>query len=336
MASSTTSATLNSSSTQVFFTFLHGFTSDSSVGGGGKIANFIAQMFKVDIEQPDLNQPSFNEFSVSNALKVIDQLYVKKKKELCSTSNTQLKMNLVGASMGGYIAARWAQLNPDKVNKLFLLCPAFNLAARWQEFLTQEEMEKWRKSGKHSYDGRQLHYEFFEDAHKNHPLYPEVNCPTSIIHGTKDQIIPIVSSRKFLELHKDKKNVVLHEVIDDHYLTQSVMQIIPVNSRRIAAAEAAEQRLQQMETRGVDIEQLRRQQQKKVEMERMEQKRNPLGAEGYGAGGLKCVSRPQWPYELQIPVNSSKIHRIDPLRLSNRSLIYKHTPVGYIINYIKI
>ena len=76
------------------FVFLHGFTQDGGVGGGGQIAKYIASLFHVSVEQPNLNQPSFNEFSVSNAIKVIDQLYDQKQKE------DHIRMNLIGASMG--------------------------------------------------------------------------------------------------------------------------------------------------------------------------------------------------------------------------------------------
>lgn len=78
------------------FVFLHGFTQDGGVGGGGQIAKYVASLLHVSVEQPNLNQPSFNEFSVSNAIKVIDKLFDEKQKQ----QNEQIKMNLIGASMG--------------------------------------------------------------------------------------------------------------------------------------------------------------------------------------------------------------------------------------------
>ena len=77
------------------FVFLHGFTQDGGVGGGGQIAKYIASLFHVPVEQPNLNQPSFNEFSVTNAIKVIDNLYAEKQQD-----NDAIRMNLIGASMG--------------------------------------------------------------------------------------------------------------------------------------------------------------------------------------------------------------------------------------------
>ncbi|CAF4845742.1 unnamed protein product, partial [Rotaria sp. Silwood2] len=47
-------------------------------------------------------------------------------------------MNLFDAGMGGYITARYAELHSDRMKNLFLLCPAFGLAARWHEFLSHD------------------------------------------------------------------------------------------------------------------------------------------------------------------------------------------------------
>jgi hypothetical protein len=89
-------ATNNSRISSELFVFLHGFTQDGGVGGGGQIAKYVASLLKVSVEQPNLNQPSFNEFSVSNAIQVIDKLFDKKQTE----QNEPIKMNLIGASMG--------------------------------------------------------------------------------------------------------------------------------------------------------------------------------------------------------------------------------------------
>jgi hypothetical protein len=78
------------------FVFLHGFTQDAGTGGGGgQIAKSIGSLFNVTVEQPDLNVPSFDEFSVSNAIAVVDRLYADKVKQ-----ETGVRMNLIGASMG--------------------------------------------------------------------------------------------------------------------------------------------------------------------------------------------------------------------------------------------
>ncbi|PRP85194.1 hypothetical protein PROFUN_07141 [Planoprotostelium fungivorum] len=199
------------------FVFLHGFTVDGLSGGGSMIASAASMMLGIPIEQPNLNYPTFEEYSITNALTVVDRLWQQK-----VAQNPQVKFCLIGASMGGYIAARWAQLNPEKVKKLFLLCPAFELASKWPSLLKQEEMEQWKKTGVHSYQGNQIRYAFFEDALNKHPALPEVSCPVHLIHGKKDQIVDVQNSRNFAALHKEKNNVKMVEVEDDHSLAKSL------------------------------------------------------------------------------------------------------------------
>lgn len=133
--------------------------------------------------------------------------------------------------LGGYIAARYAELHPDRVKKLFLLCPAFGLAARWREFLSTDDLTQWKSTGSYSYDGRQLHYEFYHDITENHPPYPKISCPTSIVHGKFDRLVPIEASRKFVQEQNHHERIDLVEVDDDHYLTKSLFQIIPIVSQ---------------------------------------------------------------------------------------------------------
>ena len=82
------------------FVFLHGFSQDGGVGGGGETAKRVASQCQVHIEQPNLNVPSFEKFSVSNAIKVIDELYNEKQ---ANSSTERIQMNPIGASMGKFI-----------------------------------------------------------------------------------------------------------------------------------------------------------------------------------------------------------------------------------------
>jgi hypothetical protein len=60
-------------------------------------------------------------------------------------------------------------------------------------------------------------------------------------------------------------------------------------ARRQAAAEAANRRLQQSETRGVDEDELRRMRQRQIERERLEEQNKKLSAQNANnnSGGLR-------------------------------------------------
>ena len=65
-------------------------------------------------------------------------------------------------------------------------------------------------------------FTFIEDVIKIDVDYPDVRVPTLIIHGTRDEVVPIAHSRTFAA---NKRHVRLVEVDDDHELITSLPQI---------------------------------------------------------------------------------------------------------------
>ena len=70
-------------------------------------------------------------------------------------------------------------VHPGRVDRLFLLCPGFDLASRIESVLSASEMEDWERKGEISIDTAAwgplpLHWRFVVDA-RAHPAYPEVS-----------------------------------------------------------------------------------------------------------------------------------------------------------------
>ncbi len=197
------------------FGYLHGFASSpQSKKGTHMEAAFKAH--DLHLELADLNVPSFAKLTFSGALSAVDQM-------VDNAQAPQTPWCLYGSSMGGYIAARWAQLHPERVQRLVLLCPGFNLSARWPELVGAEDWQRWQAQGWLNIpDANEVptpvHWEFVEDS-RRHPAWPEVPCPTLIIHGTRDETVPIDLSRQYAAT---RPHVTLVEVDDDHSLVQSL------------------------------------------------------------------------------------------------------------------
>ena len=49
-----------------------------------------------------------------------------------------------------------------------------------------------------------VHFGLITDARK-HPAYPSVNHDTLIIHGTRDVVVPIETSRRFEGMKEEKR-----------------------------------------------------------------------------------------------------------------------------------
>lgn len=193
--------------------YLHGFGSsrDSTKG-----LHFREQLARdgVELELLDLNVPSFETQTYTAILKHIERAV--------AAGPESGPLILGGSSMGGYLAARYAELHPDAVARLFLLCPGFDLVHRWPVLLGEAEFRKWEATGSIDVTDdagtRPLHWEFVRDA-RTHPAFPEVPCPCRIVHGTRDEVVPIESSRIYAAA---REHVELIEVDDDHRLLDSL------------------------------------------------------------------------------------------------------------------
>lgn len=192
------------------FVYLHGFASSprsrkaeafrESLGAGN-----------VQLETPDLAQDDFEHLTISRQLRVIERLL------------QGASCRLIGSSMGGYLAALYAEAHPE-VERLVLLAPAFGFAARWREMQGPEVIANWQESGwldVFHYGGeamRKVHYELFEDA-QNFPAFPDFRQPALIFHGVTDSVVPVDLSGEFVKSHPA---AILRELNSDHELLDAL------------------------------------------------------------------------------------------------------------------
>ena len=194
--------------------YLHGFASGPMSRKGQALAERLARR-GVELRLPDLNRPSFSRLTVTGALEAVD--------ELVESGPRHAAWRFIGSSFGGYVAARWAELRPERVARLLLLCPGFDLPSRWPDLLGADELARWERDGALLLpDGAgrptPVHWGFVQDV-RRHPPVPEVPCPTRIVHGTRDEVVPVEGSRRYAA---DRSGVELVEVDDDHALLESL------------------------------------------------------------------------------------------------------------------
>ena len=197
------------------FVYLHGFASSSNAYKGSTLKRTFSER-GLDLATPDLNIPSFEQMTYSSILEALDSIYL----------SNPTPWSVIGSSMGGYLAARWAQLHPERVEAMVLLCPAFDLPGRWEKDHGTELMDAWKHRGHlpipdATGEHKNLHWQFVENA-RQHPTHPFSSVPTLIIHGQEDETIPIESSREYVQSHANTR---LIEVSDDHGLAASIERI---------------------------------------------------------------------------------------------------------------
>ncbi|RME76148.1 MAG: alpha/beta fold hydrolase, partial [Planctomycetota bacterium] len=150
---------------------------------------------------------------------------------------------LVGSSLGGWIATLLANEDPA-VAGLLLLAPAFDCIA---------ELERRCAAASHTDNGTPagrvlplpdggvctVSERWLAEARRQ-PACPEPRCPTVVIYGRRDTVVPERSVRRFVE---GRPQVRLVLVDDDHRLLDSLEVIdVELDALLVQIAAGAAQR----------------------------------------------------------------------------------------------
>ena len=122
---------------------------------------------------------------------------------------------VIGSSMGGLAAANASSLREDSDFRLLLIAPAFGLSEAFEKRLSEQEMSEWKDSGTWRYLGFELdlnlEWKFMEAAERM--SWPIPRHTTTIVHGERDDVVPIDVSRR---VAGGSKLVELLEIGDGH------------------------------------------------------------------------------------------------------------------------
>ena len=187
--------------------YLHGFASGPN-GSKGSHCRAWAAAKGIPFHAPDLNLPSFEELTITAQVKATEALL----RELREPAV------VVGSSMGG-LAATAAAYRGSLVQQLVLLAPAFGFSQRrmnrpeWAMYRECGEMEVFH----HAYGRTQcLGPALMGDLpHWADDGTWRLKVPVVVIHGKRDESVPLSESQAFVVRSLNAKLVV---VDDDHAL----------------------------------------------------------------------------------------------------------------------
>lgn len=213
--------------------FVHGFRSDRGGTKSEALARHAQERrydwLRVDLSGHGQSSGDFRDFRLSTLLADLEAVL----------DRVAMPVVLVGSSMGGWLSALAAQRRPNQVRALILIAPAFNFIQLNFGSLPAAELVAWRQSrwrtfaSRYGDDSYELEHEVLADAAGFDLLsQPQtLSCPVAIIHGERDEAVPLEVSERFLSnLSAPKKafSVIPH---GDHRLNAAIPLLLSTVDR---------------------------------------------------------------------------------------------------------
>ncbi|MBW4615086.1 MAG: alpha/beta hydrolase [Desmonostoc vinosum HA7617-LM4] len=198
------------------YIYLHGFASSPKSAKARDISDRFTQI-QTQLQIPDLNAGDFSHLTITRQLTQVAAEF----------SHDSVPVTLIGSSLGGLISAHLGQQHLQ-LQRLVLLAPAFGFLSHWLPKLGDEEVQRWQREKYlmvyHYGEGRSLplSYDFVTDAAQYREEMLQRPIPTLILHGKKDEVIPIEASRDFA---RSRPWVELVELDSDHALGNVMAEI---------------------------------------------------------------------------------------------------------------
>ena len=206
-----------------FIVFLHGFMSDLE----GKKPNIFLRFAKKNkisflaLEYSGHGKSSGNFINGnitkwSNETSALIKKYVKKN-----------NFTIIGSSMGAWIAIKQFQKFKNQINSFLGIgsAPEFLENLMWKKFTKKMKAEIIKKGIYHLKHGNYeypITHQLIKDGRKNKVLNKKIDSKIKItmVHGQKDEVVPVSYSRKVLKIFKNAKKKLLIIKGGDHSLSE--------------------------------------------------------------------------------------------------------------------
>jgi len=132
------------------------------------------------------------------------------------------RFSLVGSSLGAAVALLAAGRGPAADLRSLVLMAAVSRPGAIVRLFPQDQVARWKAEGAFELDGVKIRWAFVEDASAQDVLAAAraVPCPTLLMHGGRDEIIPHRSSREIYDaVDREKELVILEDA--DHAFTRA-------------------------------------------------------------------------------------------------------------------
>ena len=205
--------------------FLHGFMSDIE---GDKPKNFLNYCKKrklgfLAVEYSGHGKSS-GKFNNSNISKWTEDVRVSINKII-----NKKKFILIGSSMGSWLSLNQFKYFKNQIKGFLGIGsgPEFLEHLMWKKFsdkIKREIIQKGIYQLKHGEYEYPITYQLIKDGRKNKVLHKKykIKIPVTMVHGSKDEVVPVIYSRKILKIFNNAKKNILVIKNGDHSLSNKV------------------------------------------------------------------------------------------------------------------
>lgn len=138
------------------------------------------------------------------------------------------RIAVIGLSLGGAVAAHLAGREKSQIKSLVLISPVAEGAGILDEFATPEAVASLAQTGITDYAGNLVGVQFIRQFADMKPLREVVKCqcPVLLIHGEKDEMVPVEHSEMYERALHNAKRIVKRTVIAgaDHTFNRSLWE----------------------------------------------------------------------------------------------------------------
>jgi putative redox protein len=127
-------------------------------------------------------------------------------------------IGIFGSSMGGTVALLFTA-QEAQVACLVTLAAPVHPEKITQQLLSPHELRDWRKVGFLTYHGRRINVTMLEDLEKIDvpKAATQIGCPSLVIHGDRDETVPVAEGHELFSLLPGTKRLVTIEGADHRF-----------------------------------------------------------------------------------------------------------------------
>ena len=217
----------NNYKNKLYIVFLHGFMSDLE-GEKPKVFQKYAKKNKLGFLAVEYSGhgKSSGEFIKGNISKWSNETKLMIKKIVKKNNFV-----LIGSSMGAWISLNQFKYFKNQIKGFMGIgsAPEFLERIMWRKFtkkMKNETVKKGIYNLKHGGYEYPITYQLIKDGRQNKVLHKKINLkiPVTMMHGSKDDTVPFIYSKKILKLFKNGKKKLLIIKNGDHSLFNKKLQ----------------------------------------------------------------------------------------------------------------